>query len=199
MRLAAVALVCLLTACATRVDRIVVRDAQLPVMHDAGPGAEGARAAEVQGDLALEAHRIVEGKGAVFSRRTYDRGSPLVIDDEEFEILSWVATKIDTDESLEVERDGVQVLYSWGASAFPDQACTGVASSGRLDLEQRSEGAVHVRLDLRITANARGASAVECPDVEIIDEGLYEARAVSDLTPWLGAPFEHPYDASYPR
>jgi hypothetical protein len=189
MRLVAVLIVCTLSSCATQVDRVVVRDAQLASI------ANGSAASSV--NRSLEIHRIVEGKGVAFSRRSYDRGSRLAVDDEQFEFISWTLPVLDDSSSFEVREDRLLVVYSRGPSAFPDQACIGVADSGRLDVEARPNGSVHVHLSLRIVMEESDGPEAQCPNLEVVQDDIYELLERVELTPWLGGAFAHPYDASY--
>jgi hypothetical protein len=189
MRMAAVLMACTLSGCATQVDRIVVRDAQLASIANGSPAGSVNRS--------LEIHRIVEGKGVAFSRRSYDRGSRLAVDDEQFEFLSWTLPMLDASSSFEVQEDRLNIIYSRGPSAFPDQACIGVADSGRVDVEARPNGSVHVHLALRIVMEERGGAQAQCPNLEVVQDEIYELLEKVELTPWLGSSSAHPYDASY--
>lgn len=188
-------LVGLMMACATRVDRIAVHDARLLATEYLEDGAEGS-SAPVE-NRALSMHRITRGSGTVFSKRTYDPGSLFSIDDEQFEFISWMVPKSHTG-ILDVQSDLVAVFYSRGSSAFPEQACFGVAKSGYLDIRPGMNGATQVRMSM-VIAKGELVSGEECPEREVHDDGIFVPKEVTDLTPWLGGPFEYPYQASYPR
>src|SRR5262245_16637214 len=99
--------------CVGRVDRFVVRSAQLVVAGDVAPAVERARISHPPDwRLPLMAHGIAEGDGVVLSKRQYHPGRIDVTDHEHFAKLSILVPPFDSDGVFDVERDHLEVVYT---------------------------------------------------------------------------------------
>ena len=144
--------------------------------------------------LGVYAHRLAAGQGLVLALRKYSPGSVLSYDDEIFEKLTvWISMdEIHSERTFELPTPDVVVIFSRGASASPQWACSGVLESGRVRLEpQGTVVSVEVSGSLSVSSG-------ECPrDIRI----AFQARdigTITAVTPWLGAEGNHPYRETYP-
>ena len=153
--------------------------------------------------LAVHAHRLAQGAGTIFGHRFYSNGSPLIIDDEDFEkVTVWIpdeapARVLDID--LGDERHAIAVVTA-GGSAWPDRACGGIVTRGHLRVEPATSlfGERRYHIQVRGAITGRGFQPQEdyCPATI---ERRFETSPLTfaQLTPWLGLAGPEPYDETY--
>src|SRR5262245_26370764 len=59
-------------------------------------------------------------------------------------------------EVFDVERDHLEVVYTAGISAFPEEACISYARSGTVAVEAEGPRSVHVRIEVLTVDDPRG-------------------------------------------
>lgn len=173
------------TGCMAQVDRFAV------------PMASLARESEAWEVPSLEGQRIFEGSEVVLSKREFRRGIPLVADTQEFRLISVVVPMIEGSHEFDVEKDGIRVAYSRGNSALPGGSCFAYATSGRIEIQTLGEERVQVKFSVKTGQQVQGFTGDLCREQSISDEGVYRTLSLRDLSPWLGAAFTHPHDASF--
>jgi hypothetical protein len=146
----------------------------------------------------VAAHRIGTGAGTIYAYRSYDGGSPNIIDDEHFlKLTVWSESPAAGAFPLEAQGEHLIVVYTRGGSAWPDSACSGYVTGGSLAVvRDGDEVRVHVRGTLQARASEMRTNCQGRPiDIEFVTRPLPLDR----LTPWLGAASDHVYRETYPR
>ena len=145
--------------------------------------------------LGLYAHRLGPGSGLVLGYRWYSPGSIFTIDDERFEKITVRFSDANAVEnrSFVLPSPSVSVIFTRGGSAWPAAACSGWLSSGSIHIKPSG-----TRLLVEVSGALTPATG-ECPSE--VSHSFWSAplSGFADLTPWLGAKGDHPYNESYRR
>lgn len=147
------------------------------------------------------AHRLKAGNGFVLGYRSYSNGNVMWIDDEGFhKITIWLPAgapqgRVDLDLA---DRTRVLVLVSQGGSAWPDNACSGHVSAGKLRIDKRGD---RYQVNLHGTLAPHGNGPVRpdhCTPHKVDIAFAANQLQLGQLTPWLGsAEGGHPYRETY--
>jgi hypothetical protein len=145
------------------------------------------------------AHRLKRGGGTILAYRWFSRGGSYVMDDERFEkITIWLpelpSERVSTFDIS--DRTSVIVVYTKGASAWPDIACSGYLNAGQLIVRRKGKRLV-VTVEGTLQPLAVLAFANPCNSRTIENE--FHATEIDhhELTTWLGKPGSHPYYETY--
>ncbi|SOD50587.1 hypothetical protein SAMN06296416_101196 [Pseudoxanthomonas wuyuanensis] len=199
------AVLALLSSCASspvqrkRVDGFFIQNAVFAVPAylsklDALPEKD---AAPNRTSMGLFAHRLAAGTGTIFAYRFYSPGRLLTVDDEAFEkVTIWFDQPLPVTGTTPIS-DSVVVVHTKGGSAWPQSACSGVMTSGSIQVSPNGDAFdVSISGDL-IQAGSRNPQWCNQQYLEI----SFKATEISlaSLTPWLGRAGDHPYAESHPR
>jgi hypothetical protein len=145
------------------------------------------------------AHRLKQGRGAVFAYRWYSNGRVDILDDELYVKLTvWFPGGIppeNTDVDLR-DRSKAVVVFASGGSAWPRYACSGYISSGSVRLVGNEAG-YHVEVHGTLRPSAKRPGLNHCHAMQIDREFFATKTSYERLTPWLGRMGSHPYDETY--
>lgn len=143
-------------------------------------------------------HHIQPGQGAILAYRKFDPGGVLTHDDESYAKLTvWLPDGLPT-KPLKVTltpQSRIQAVFSNGGSAWPRHDCTVALTQGILQITPTGS---HYTVDYLGNIALQPQVNPECERPSIVrQEFTTSALSLSELTPWLGKPGEHPYDETY--
>lgn len=182
-----------------KTDRIWIRNADFQSI-DLKKIAEQSKKKEYENppsyrELNIYGHRIKAGKGVVIGYRFFHDVLPFVFDDEIYEkVTIWMPELVGGTYDLS-NAGAPKVYYSKGGAAWPEGECSSDNLAGKISVESIEGSLVKVGLDL--TGECTRHAWKENAKVSFKDIGYYEAKQLNELTPWLGAQGEHPYDETY--
>jgi hypothetical protein len=183
------------SGCVSRIDRFAVENALLHAADN--PLLDNANEADWFSDewttVIANAQTMDRGGQTVISRRSFDQGSLLSIDDEKFEMISLAIPHVSDVREYDVERDAITVVYTSGFGG-PFLGCFGRGRTGTV--------AVHAiekdRLDVEFSVDVAMFGPAACVDVRVTDRGQYRLMEFPELEPWFGGPATNQYEKVYP-
>jgi hypothetical protein len=152
-------------------------------------------------EFPVSAHRLKRGSGTILAWRFYSNGELFTIDDEDYrKITVWIAgppPSSPTTISLGDESN-VILIFSHGASAWPDIECCGYGTSGAITVTPVGRRFI-VAIKAQITA--QGTRGKQCSSEPVDRTFNPKPIPFERLTPWLGSAGRpgHPYDETYRR
>ncbi|MBI2519296.1 MAG: hypothetical protein HYV97_02715 [Bdellovibrio sp.] len=150
------------------------------------------------GNYPAEVHRLKKGESVILIYRYFHEPDIMIFDDEIYRKLT-----ISLDNNLIkkgkiiLPNPGVRAVYSDGGAAWPEAGCHGYASKGSVEILGIDEE-LTVRIDLGFSFDQFGeANSAYCDAKTFNSTETFKLIEFSELSPYMGAKAEYPYEATY--